>query len=577
MNRREFLRALGLAATAMGLSSTAKVRADPVSCSRKKARGKTLSFAGALQGRPNVLFVAVDDLRPELGCYGQKLVHSPNIDRLAREGMRFNRAYCQVAICGPSRASLMTGLRPDSTGVVDNVTYFRDTVPDVVTLPQHFRNHGYETLYIGKIYHGTMRDEEKSWSRKAVYPKSGYQRDVGGYQLPENQSLVKRRREEVKKEYGDVKIGGMACGPATECADVPDNAYQDGRNTDAAIVTLRQLKSGKPFFLAVGFHKPHLPFVAPKKYWDMYDPKEIELANNPFAPKEAPSVGMHSSFELRVRYGVPKSGPIPDDMACNLIHGYLACASYVDAQIGRIVKELERLGLLRRTPDGGENTIIMLWGDHGWHLGEHALWGKATNFEVATRSPLIVSFPGMKTAGQSSNALVELIDMYPALCELAGLPVPKHLEGTSFVPLLASPGRRWKSAAFSQFPCPALREWAALPLSAAMRDTFFGPLIRQVEQKLRTEAPERYSQELYNNHLMGYSMRTDRYRLTIWTDMRHPNSEPIAVELYDAQRDPDENVNIAGNPENAQLIKKLMTQLKMEASNWKVTGQEDWR
>jgi len=546
--RRDFLKATGLGTIALTLSCQS-------------------SFTSVLHLRPNILFIAVDDLRPELSCYGRKLVRSPNIDRLAREGMRFNRAYCQIAICNPSRTSLMTGLRPDSVSVVDNVTYFRDTVPEVVTLPQHFRNQGYETTYIGKIYHGTMRDEDKSWSRKAVYPKSGYPRDIGGYQLPENQDLVKRRREEVKKKYGKVIPGGMACGPATECTDVPDNAYQDGRTTDAAVATLRRLKdastpgtgkSDKPFFLAVGFHKPHLPFVAPKKYWDLYNPKEIDLANNPFAPKDAPSVGIHSSFELRVRYGIPKSGPIPDDMARNLIHGYMACASYVDAQVGRIIDELERLGLR-------ENTIIMLWGDHGWHLGEHALWGKATNFEVATRSPLIVSSPGMGTAGKSSNAHVELLDMYPTLCELAGLPVPKHVEGTSLVPLLRNPNRPWKSAAFSQFPCPALREWAALPLSDAMRGTFFGPLIRNVEDKLRYEARGKYNEELYNNYLMGYSMRTDRYRFTIWVDTRNLDTEPVALELYDHNHDPDENINIAGRPENAKLIKKMKNRIKIKS------------
>ncbi|MBL7187233.1 MAG: sulfatase [Phycisphaerae bacterium] len=508
-------------------------------------------------GKRNVLFIAVDDLRPELGCYGHELVHSPNIDRLARQGMRFDRTYCQVAICSPSRASLMTGLRPDSAGVVDNVTYFRDTVPDVVTLPQHFRSHGYETVYIGKIYHAAMRDEEKSWSRKAVYAKPSYRRDVGGYQLAQNQALVQRRREEVKLKYGQVKLGGLACGPAVESADVPDDAYQDGRSTEAAIATLRQLKGKKPFLLAVGFHKPHLPFVAPKKYWDFYDPKEIDLADNPFVPKDAPSVGMHSSFELRVRHGVPKSGAIPDDMARNLIHGYLACVSYVDAQIGRIISELERLGLR-------DNTIIMLWGDHGWHLGEHTLWGKATNFEIATRCPLIVSARGMKKTGGSSDALVELLDMYPSLCDLAGLPVPEHVEGRSFVPLLDDPGRMWKLAVFSQFPCPALREWAAMPLSPEMRGTFFGPLVRGVEQKLKAEAPERYSEDLYNNHLMGYSMRTDRYRFTIWIDIRDPDAEPVAVELYDHREGPDENANIAGHPENARLVRKLTVQLKRQ-------------
>ena len=512
---------------------------------------------GASKGKPNVLFIAVDDLRPELGCYGHELVRSPNIDRLARQGMRFDRTYCQVAICSPSRASLMTGLRPDSAGVVDNVTYFRDTVPDVVTLPQHFRSHGYETVYIGKIYHAAMRDEEKSWSRRAVYHKPSHRRDVGGYQLAQNQALVQRRREEVKLKYGQVKLGGLACGPAVESADVPDDAYQDGRSTEAAIATLRQLKGKKPFLLAVGFHKPHLPFVAPKKYWDLYDPKEIDLADNPFVPKDAPSVGMHCSFELRVRHGVPKSGAIPDEMARNLIHGYLACVSYVDAQIGRIIVELERLGLR-------DNTVIMLWGDHGWHLGEHTLWGKATNFEVAARCPLIVTSPGAKTIGRSSDALVELLDMYPSLCDLAGLPVPEHVEGRSFVPLLDDPGRMWKSAVFSQFPCPALREWAAMPLSPEMRGTFFGPLVRGVEQKLKAEAPERYSEDLYNNHLMGYSMRTDRYRFTIWIDIRDPDAEPVAVELYDHREGPDENANIAGHPENARLVRKLTVQLKRQ-------------
>ncbi len=536
--RRQFIRRMGAAAIIGGASTP-------------------FQYARAAAGKPNVLFIAIDDLRPELCCYGHRLVRSPNIDRLASEGMRFNRAYCQVAICSPSRASLMTGLRPDSAGVVDNVTYFRDTVADVVTLPQHFRRHGYETVYIGKIYHGAMRDEEKSWSRKAAHAKPGFRRDVGGYQLAENQALVEQRREEVKLRHGQVKLGGLACGPAVESADVPDEAYQDGRTTEAAIATLRRLSKSKPFFLAVGFHKPHLPFVAPKKYWDFYDPKEIDLADNPFAPKDAPSVGMHSSFELRVRHGVPKSGSIGEDMARNLIHGYLACVSYVDAQIGRIVAELERLGLR-------DNTIIMLWGDHGWHLGEHALWGKATNFEIATRCPLIVSAAGMKATGRSSDALVELLDMYPTLCELAGLPVPKHVEGRSFAPVLDDPDRQGKPAAFSQFPCPALREWAAMPLSPEMRGTFFGPLVRRVEQRLKAEAPGRYSEDLYNNHLMGYSMRTDRCRFTIWIDTRDPDAEPVAVELYDHRQDPDENANIAGRPDNARLVRRLTAQLKRQ-------------
>ena len=540
MNRRNFLKRIGLGAVALSGFPFA------------------VSGFGVSSEHPNVLFIAVDDLRPELGCYGEKLVQTPNLDRLAQEGLRFTRAYCQEAICGPSRASLMTGLRPNSCGVVDNVTYFRDTTPDVITLPQHFIRNGYESVYIGKIYHGNMRDEEKSWNRKPVYPRVYQPRPLGGYQLPQNRKIVERRRKEVKEQYGSGQFGALACGPAYECADVPDDAYNDGRSAAAAVVTLRRLmgpsSSGNPFFLGLGFYKPHLPFVAPKKYWDMYTPDQIRLADNPFAPKNAPSMGLHSSFELRVRHGIPKAGDIPDDMARTLIHAYLACASYVDAQIGKVLAELDRLRLR-------DNTIIMVWGDHGWHLGEHGIWGKATNYEVATRVPLIVSAPGMKARGKSSNALVELLDMYPTLCELADLSVPGHVEGKSFAPLLHDPDREWKKAAYSQFPCPALREWAALPLSDGMRQTFFGPLIKYVEGRLKAEEPGRWSRDTYENHLMGYTVRTDRYRFVCWVDDRD-RERAIATELYDHNKDPDENVNIALNRENEPLVKKLMGELR---------------
>ncbi len=540
MNRRTFLKKIGLGTVALsGLASA-------------------ISSFGAPSERPNILFIAIDDLRPELGCYGEKLVKTPNLDRLAQEGLRFTRAYCQEAICGPSRTSLMTGLRPHSCRVVDNATYFRDTTPDVITLPQHFIRNNYESVYIGKVYHANMRDEQKSWNRKPVYPKLDQPRPSGDYQLPENRKIVEQRRKEVKEQYGSGQLGALACGPAYECADVPDDAYNDGRNAAAAVATLRELKgpsgSGRPFFMGLGFHKPHLPFVAPKEYWDMYDPNEIPLADNPFAPKNAPSMGRHSSFELRVRHGIPKAGDIPDDMARTLIHAYLACASYIDAQIGKVLAELDRLGLR-------DNTIIMVWGDHGWHLGEHGIWGKATNYEIATRVPLIVSVPGMKARGQSSEALVELLDMYPTLCELAGLPVPRHVEGRSFVPLLDDPDREWKNAVFSQFPCPALREWAALPLSKEMRQSFFGPLIEQVEGRLKAEKPGEWSRDTYENHLMGYTVRTDRYRLVCWVDDRD-RQRPIATELYDHKIDPDENENIAENRENEQLVKELMHELR---------------
>jgi iduronate 2-sulfatase len=440
-------------------------------------------------------------------------------------------------------------MRPNSLGVTDNVTYFRDTRPDVVTLPQHFRNHGYETVFMGKIFHGRMIDKEKSWSRPATFGKRYQPAAMQGYQLPQSRETIRRNTEELTAKCGDeIARSGLIQGPVTECADVPDNAYQDGITADAAVLTLRELRD-KPFFLAAGFVKPHLPFIAPKKYWDLYDPAQLELADNPLAPKNAPSLGLHCSFELRTREGVPKYGPIDEELSRHLLHAYLACVSYVDAQIGKILDELDRLGLR-------ENTAIMLWGDHGWHLGEYGIWGKATNYEVGTRVPLIVCPPGGRAEPAVSNALVELIDIYPTLVEIAGLPLGEQLEGRSFAPLIDDPDRPWKKAAFSQFPCPALREWAALPLTEGMRETFFGPLIEDVEERLAKESP-RYSRALYENHLMGYSMRTDRFRLVQWVDDRSRREEPIATELYDHQNDPGENFNRAGEPAYAARAREL--------------------
>jgi iduronate 2-sulfatase len=511
-------------------------------------------------GKPNILFIAVDDLRPALGCYGSKIAKTPGIDRLAAEGLLFERAYCQIAICGPSRASLMTGLRPNSVGVTENRTYFRDVRPDIVTLPQHFIRNGYDAMYIGKIYHGNMRDEGKSWNSKAASVDPYEERAVRGYQLPETKAFIRRRIAEVKKQnLPREQEWPLSCGPAYECADVPDNAYGDGYSAERAIATLRRFKdpasprySARPLFLGLGFHKPHLPFVAPKRYWDMYDPDDIVLAANRFSPKDAPSMGLHRSFELRVRHGVPKSGPISNDR--KLIHAYLACASYVDAQIGKVLDELDRLKLR-------EKTVIILWGDHGWHLGEHGVWGKATNYEIATRVPLILSAPGAKARGRKSRAIVELLDMYPTLCELAGIDVPVHAEGKSLVPLLGDPDATVKDAALSQFPCPALREWAAMPLSPAMRGTFFGPFVEDLEAQLKKENPDGWSRDLYENHLMGYALRTDRYRFVCWVDDRD-REKIVATELYDHVSDPGENTNLAGRPEQAERVARLTAQLK---------------
>lgn len=509
-------------------------------------------FANAQASRPNVLFIAIDDLRPELGTYGVGAVQSPNIDRLAATGIRFDRAYCQYAICGPTRASLLTGLRPDTLKIEEIDTFFRDTVPDLVTLPQYFKQQGYDSVYIGKVFHAGQNDDNKSWTRHIQLPlEAGSE-----YKLPESNAIVKKRRAEGIAKYGSKsKLEGLTAGPAWEAADAPDSSYIDGRIADGAIAELRKLKSkGKPFFFGVGFLKPHLPFVAPKKYFDLYDPAKITLTDTPNPPTNGPSIALHSSFELRTRYGVPLTGPISEETQRELKRAYYACVSFVDAQIGRVLAELDAQGLR-------DNTIIVIWGDHGWQLGEYGIWGKATDYEVATRVPLIVCTPKAAVRGQGAKGLVEFVDIYPTLCELTGLPVPAHLAGKSFAPLLSNPELPGKPAAFSQFPTPALREWAARPLTPEMKKTFFGPLIAQVEQKLREEHGARYNQEIFENYVMGYSMRTDQYRLTIWVDKRTPEKEPYAIELYDHSVDSRESDNVAAKPENAALVASLREQL----------------
>ena len=516
----------------------------------------------SMAARPNILFIAIDDLRPELGCYGSPIAKSPHLDKLAGNGLRFHRAYCQQSICSPSRASLMTGARPDTIRVVENTAYFRELNPNIVTLPQHFIQHGYEAVYCGKIYHARMTDNDHSWSRRPAWNRCPYKfpKLPGQYALLENQQLWASNKEKMFAKYGQKGAGGLVHGPAYESADVADHAYQDGFNTQLAIATLKDhlaKKSEKPLFLALGLTKPHLDFIAPKKYWDMYDPADIKLAAQSKAPQDGAATGLHASFELRTRHGIPKSGPIGEKLARTLLHGYYACVSYADAQVGHMIKALEEAGVR-------DNTIIIVWGDHGWHLGDMGIWGKATNYEIATRVPLLIWTPDMKARGKSSDALVELVDMYPTLCQLAGLPLPDHLEGHSFVPLLEKPNRSWKKAAFSQFPNPALREWAANPLSPGMRQTFFGPLIEKVEDRIIKQQGKAWNRDLFENHLMGYTMRTNRYRLVLWRDHRDPTAKPVFVELYDHQADPQETRNVAA--QHPELVNKLSRQFD---AGWK--------
>lgn len=462
--------------------------------------------SAAAQERLNVLFVAVDDLRTELGCYGVPVIRSPNIDRLAERGTLFERTYCQQAVCSPSRTSLLTGCRPDTTKVYDLETHFRTNLPNVVTLPQHFKDCGYFTRSVGKIYHGGL-DDKASWSEPP--PKVG--RPM--YQLPENRAMVARKAQALSGKTfknASARYNAMA-GPAWECADVPDNAYSDGAIADAAIGMLRAAKD-KPFFIAVGFLKPHLPFVAPKKYWDLYTREAIPPAPNPFPPKDATRFTLADCGELRAYNDIPNVGPVTADQARTLKHGYYACVSYMDAQLGRVLDELDRLGLRDR-------TVVVLWGDHGWKLGEHASWCKHSNLENDTHAPLICCAPGQKRAGAHTRALVEFVDIYPTLCDLAGLPRPAHLEGTSFAPLLDAPDKSWKPAAFSQYP--------------------------------------------RRGNVMGYSMRTDRYRFTRW--LSRSDGTEQARELYDLQLDPQENENVAERPENRALVEALTRQ---SAEGW---------
>ncbi len=479
------------------------------------------------KNKPNILFIAVDDLRPELGCYGSTAIKSPNIDKLAGEGMVFTRAYCQSAVCNPSRASLLTGMRPDSIRVWDLRTDFRDNVPDIVTLPQYFKQNGYESVAIGKIYHNNIPDT-LSWSEPKMY-LDDYPFDPDAvYRDEKILEEIEKRKEAIlkagkEKRYIDRFGKWYIKQYATEGPDVPDNAYFDGAQTDAAIQKLKELKEGeKPFFFAIGYYRPHLPFNVPKKYWDMYDRNKIPLADNQFIPKNAPLMAINNLRELRSYTDFkqakhPAYGSLTEEQARLLRHGYFASVSYVDAQIGRLMDSMEKMGLR-------DNTIVILWGDHGWKLGEHNSWCKMTNYEIDTRVPLIISTPDMKNTGKQSAALVEFVDIYPSLCELAGLPLPSDLQGTSFVPLLDNPDRPWKKAVFSQF----LREGVWI-------------------------APD-------GIEYMGYSIRTDRFRYVEWINWE--TKELAAKELYDHETDPQENENIVDNLQYAGYVQTLAGQLK---------------
>ena len=466
--------------------------------------------AGKENRPPNILFIAVDDLKPAMGCYGDELAITPNMDRLAERGLLFENAYCQVAVCNPSRASLMTGQRPDKLGVWTLPIHFREAKPFAVTMPQWFRKHGYTAVGHGKIYHNPTPDPQ-SWSEPIKkIPKLPYPYPDG------TRELVKAAKKELPKN--DWRKTSLRP-PCTSSPDLADDQLLDGARTNMAIEDLRRLsKQDKPFFLAMGYIRPHLAFVAPKKYWDMYDAADMPVLDNEKPNSDTPKFTLHNNTEFEHYVDLidmPKpwdEEPLSDAMARKMIHGYYACVSYVDAQIGRLLDALEEEGV-------ADNTIIVLWSDHGYKLGNYRGWGKMTNYEIDTRVPLLISSPGMKsgrltTAGKKTAELAELLDLFPTLCDLAGIETPEFVDGKSLVHVLNDPTSTVHQAAISQ-----------------------------------------YYRKNSGDELMGYTIRSKTHRLVEWRSFS--TGDVVAQELYDHQSDPVEKKNLASDADSVKLIETL--------------------
>lgn len=452
--------------------------------------------------KPNVVLLIADDIRAELGCYGSH-ARTPHLDHLAKRGVVFDGAYCQQAVCNPSRSSFLTGKRPDSLHLWNNGTHFREKNPNVLTLPEHFKANGYTTRCVGKIFHNwhtMVKGDRQSWSADEFlhYATHGDDKPQVKGVLPENFTKLS------KWNYGETSI--------TECRDVPDEAYYDGRVAAEATRVMKEIQS-VPFFLAVGFWKPHAPFNAPKKYWDLYDRKKLpEL--NPARPKNAIDIAFHDSREI---LGIPPENhtPRPDQIA-EMRHGYFANISYMDAQVGKVLGALEANGLRK-------NTIVVFLSDHGYHIGEHQLWGKTSCFEFDTRVPLIVSLPN----GSSSRtqSLAELVDLFPTLVDCCGLKKPDGLEGVSLLPMLKDPAKSTKTAAFTQHPRPAYFDRSASKIPDAM----------------------------------GYSVRTSTHRYTEWRSWK--DGKLIGSELYAHATDPHERDNLVGSTDDAKALAAARAEL----------------
>ena len=381
--------------------------------------------------KQNILFISIDDFRPKISSYGETKMITPNIDKLASEGLQFNNAYTNIAVCGASRASLMTGIRPSLNRFNDFSTRAQVDTPQAISLNQLFMDNGYQTISYGKIYHHSD-DFQQYWSEK---DKGQIQSD---FQDPKS---IERVNNAEKGEYGNKNL-------TYEYPDVDDYAYNDGKITKNAIQKLKVLKEDdQPFFMAVGYVSPHLPFIQPKKYWDMYDHDLIQLANNSYQPENSPFIAIeaqHNSAELRKNYlDIPAQGKLNDDLARNLIHGYYASVSYMDALIGELIKELDDLGLR-------ENTTIILWSDHGYFLGEHGFWCKHSTFHEAVKIPFIISAAGY-AKNQTTDSFTELVDVYPTLCELANITPPTYLHGKSLTSVLENPSIQLKDEIYTRY------------------------------------------------------------------------------------------------------------------------------
>lgn len=481
----------------------------------------------------NILFLAVDDLKPLISAYGEKQMHTPNLDRLAKMGVIFKNANVQQAVCGPSRASIMTGMYPDNTKVWDLHTNFRESAPNLKSMPEYLISQGYETTAVGKIYHkgsSSKGHDGKSWSIPHTLPEN-YPKKFGKpmyafYQNPKTKAAMAELKKQALakglKKYGkQSKFVFKTLKPSSECIEGPDEMYQDGLYTVDAIRKLDiLLKNDKPFFLGVGYQKPHLPFVAPKKYWDLYKRDEIELAPFQELAEGTPKVAYHSFGEIRAFSDIDSSLGIGDKMPIDkqreLIHGYMACVSYVDAQIGKLLDALEDRNIL-------ENTVIVLWGDHGYHLGDHTEWCKHSNFEQATRIPLMFAGPGVEKNKQE-NTPVELVDVFPTLFELAGVK-GTDVDGKSLVPLLDR------------------------------------------NSKTLIDVDYAVSQYPRGKDKMGYSIRSGKYRYTEWHKNSYKSydtykdSNIIGRELYDYNKDPNETKNWVKEKEYKAIVADLKSKL----------------